>query len=186
MKESRLPPGQRAIREFPVLHEGAILQFDPQNWDFRVWGLVEKPLQLAYDELRALPTKEVVADVHCVEGWSVLGTRWEGVAPGEILRLAKLKPEARFVLVHCDGGYTTNLLLEALLEGDVVLAWRLNGVELSPEHGWPLRLVVPSRYFYKSAKWVRGLELLAEDRPGYWEQRGYHWNADPWKEERLA
>lgn len=185
-RRTDLPPRQRAIESLPVLHQGGIPEFDPRTWAFRVWGLVERPLRLAYDELRALPAKEVVADVHCVEGWSVLDTRWEGVAPGELLRTAKPKPEARFVLVHCEGGYTTNLPLEALLGDDVVLAWRLNGEELSPEHGWPLRLVVPSRYFYKSAKWVRGLELLAEDRPGYWEQRGYHWNADPWKEERFA
>lgn len=186
MKESRLPPGQRAIQGFPVLHEGTIPEFDPQSWDFRVWGLVEEALQLAYEELRVLPNKETLADIHCVEGWSVLDTRWEGVAPEEILRLADPKPEAKFVLVHCDGGYTTNLPLDALFEDDLVLAWRLNGVELGPEHGYPLRLVVPSRYFYKSAKWVRGLELLAKDRSGYWEQRGYHWNASTWKEERFA
>jgi DMSO/TMAO reductase YedYZ molybdopterin-dependent catalytic subunit len=174
------------IERFPILHEGHIPTFDPRRWLFRMWGLVERPLQLTYDELQALPVREVVADLHCVEGWSVSDTRWEGVAPGELLGMARPMPQAAFVLVHCDGGYTTNLPLEALLKDNVVLAWRLNGEELRPEHGWPLRLVVPSRYFYKSAKWVQGLELLAEDRPGYWEQRGYHWNADPWKEERFV
>lgn len=186
MKESRFPPGQRAIHGLLVLHEGIIPGFDPQKWDFQIWGLVKEPVRLSYGEFRALPTVEVVADVHCVEGWSVLDTHWEGVPPKELLEMARPKPEARFVLVHCDGGYTTNLPLEALLDNDVLLAYRYEGEELTPEHGWPLRLVVPSRYFYKSAKWVRELEFLAEDRPGYWEQRGYHWNAGPWKEERFA
>jgi DMSO/TMAO reductase YedYZ molybdopterin-dependent catalytic subunit len=141
---------------------------------------------LTYDELQALPVKEMVADIHCVTGWSKLDTRWKGVAPQEIMRLARPESEAAYVLVHGEGGYTTNLPLEALLDDDVVLAYGYEGEELPPERGGPLRLVVPNRYFYKSAKWVRGLELMAEDRPGFWEQRGYHNNADPWEEERYA
>ena len=141
---------------------------------------------MTYDELRALPAKEVVADIHCVTGWSKLDTRWEGVSLQEILRIVGPKPEAAHVLIHGEGGYTTNLSLEALLDDSVLLAYGYEGEDLPLEHGGPLRLVVPQRYFYKSAKWVRGLELLAEDRPGFWEQRGYHNDADPWKEERYA
>jgi len=184
--QQRVPPGQYVTEKFPVLHEGPIPPFDRQGWDFKVWGLVESPLKLAYDELRALSVKEVVADIHCVTGWSKLDTRWKGVAPQEILRSARPKSEATYVLVHGEGGYTTNLPLEALLDDDVVLAYGYEGEELPVEHGGPLRLVVPNRYFYKSAKWVRGFELMAEDRPGFWEQRGYHNNADPWEEERYA
>ena len=185
-RQPRVPPGQYVTGRLPILHVGAIPPFDREKWDFEVRGLVESAVKLTYDELMALPVKEVVADIHCVTGWSKLDTRWKGVAPQEVLRLASPKPEAAYVLVHCEGGYTTNLLLEALLDDDVVLAYGYEGKDLAPEHGGPLRLVVPKRYFYKSAKWVRGLELLAEDRPGFWEQRGYHNDADPWKEERFA
>ncbi len=182
----RVPPGQYVTEKFPILHLGPIPPFDRRRWDFKVWGLVDNPVSLTYDELRALPAKEVVADIHCVTGWSKLDTCWEGVSPQELLRLARPQPEAAYVLVHGDGGYTTNLPLEALLDDDVVLAYGYEGEDLPPEHGGPLRLVVPKRYFYKSAKWVRGLELLAKDRPGFWEQRGYHNDADPWKEEKFA
>jgi DMSO/TMAO reductase YedYZ molybdopterin-dependent catalytic subunit len=182
----RIPPGQYVTGRLPILHVGPIPPFDREKWDFKIWGLVERPVKLTYDELRALPVKHVVADIHCVTGWSKLDTRWEGISPQEILRLARVKPEAAYVLVHCEGGYTTNLPLEALLNDSVVLAYGYEGEELPPEYGGPLRLVVPKRYFYKSGKWVRGLELLAEDRPGFWEQRGYHNDADPWKEERYA
>ncbi|MGA9349398.1 MAG: sulfite oxidase-like oxidoreductase [Anaerolineae bacterium] len=185
-RRRRIPPGQYVTERFPILHEGPIPPFDRRRWDFQVWGLVESPVKLTYDELRALPVKEVVADIHCVTGWSKLDTRWEGISPQELLRLARPKSEAAYVLVHCDGGYTTNLPLEALLNDSVVLAYGYEGEALPPEYGGPLRLVVPNRYFYKSAKWVRGLELMAEDRPGFWEQRGYHNNADPWEEERYA
>jgi len=184
--QQRVPPGQYVTEKFPVLHVGSIPPFDRKRWDFRIWGLVESPVKLTYDELRALPVKEVVADIHCVTGWSKLDTRWKGATPQEILRSARPKSEAAYVLVHGEGGYTTNLPLEALLDDSVVLAYGYEGEEMSPEHGGPLRLVVPHRYFYKSAKWVRGLELMAEDRPGFWEQRGYHNNADPWEEERYA
>jgi DMSO/TMAO reductase YedYZ molybdopterin-dependent catalytic subunit len=185
-RRQRIPPGQYVMGRLPILHVGPIPPFDRGKWDFKVWGRVESAVKLTYDELQALPAKEVVADIHCVTGWSKLDTHWRGIAPQEILRLAHPKPQAAYVLVYCEGGYTTNLPLEALLDDDVVLAYGYEGEELPPEYGGPLRLVVPKRYFYKSGKWVRGLELLAEDHPGFWEQRGYHNDADPWKEERYA
>lgn len=185
-RQPRVPPGQYVTEGFPILHVGSIPPFDRRSWDLKIWGLVETPVKLTYDEVRALPVKEVVADIHCVTGWSKLNTRWKGVSPQELLRLARPTPEAAYVLVHCEGGYTTNLPLAALLDDSVVFAYGYGGKELLPEYGWPLRLVVPKLYFYKSGKWVRGLELMAEDRPGFWEQRGYHNDADPWKEERFA
>jgi len=186
VSRERIPPGQRVTDRFPVLHEGPIPPFDPATWDLRLFGLVEKEVAFTYDQILALPTVRVVADVHCVTGWSKLDTVWEGVSCRELLKHVRLRPEARYVMVHAEYGFTANLPLEALLDDDVLLAYRYNDAPLTPEHGYPLRLVVPKRYFWKSVKWVRGLEFMAQDRPGYWEQRGYHNNADPWKEERYA
>lgn len=183
---ARVPPGQRVTEKFPVLHYGGVPRFDRQSWDLRAIGLVEEPLALSYDQLLELPTTRIVADIHCVTGWSKLDTVWEGVLFRELWELVRAKPEGRFVMVHCEQGFTTNLPLEALMDDDVLLAYRYADEPLTPEHGYPLRLVVPKRYFWKSAKWVRGLELMAEDRLGFWEVRGYHNNADPWKEERYA
>ncbi len=185
-EERRVPPGQRVTEKFPVLHYSSIPKFDAQTWDFRVFGLVEKPLTLSYDEFLALPTVRIVADIHCVTGWTKLDTTWEGVPFQELIRLVQVKPEAEFVMVHCEQGYTTNLPLQVLMDDDVLFAYRYDDAPLTPEHGHPLRLVVPKRYFWKSAKWVRGLEFMAQDRLGFWEVRGYHNNADPWKEERYA
>jgi DMSO/TMAO reductase YedYZ molybdopterin-dependent catalytic subunit len=134
----------------------------------------------------ALPTTRIVADIHCVTTWSKLDTIWEGVLFREFIQPAQVKPEARFVMVHCEAGFTTSLPLEVLMDDDVLLAYRYDDLPLTPEHGYPLRLVVPKKYFWKSAKWVRGLELLAQDRLGFWEVRGYHNGADPWKEERYS
>jgi DMSO/TMAO reductase YedYZ molybdopterin-dependent catalytic subunit len=184
--EGRVPPGQRVTEKFPVLHYGSIPKFDPQTWDFRISGLVEESLALPYDEFLALPNVRIVADIHCVTGWSKLDTVWEGVPFLEVVKLVQIKSEARFVLVHCEQGFTTNLPLEVLMDDDVLFAYRYDDAPLAPEHGYPLRLVVPKKYFWKSAKWVRGLEFMARDRLGFWEVRGYHNNADPWKEERYA
>jgi DMSO/TMAO reductase YedYZ molybdopterin-dependent catalytic subunit len=184
--QERVPPGQRVTEKFPILHHGGIPRFDRQTWDLRVFGLVREPLALTYSEFVDLPTTRIVADIHCVTGWSKLDTVWEGVLLRELWGRVKAKPEARFVMVHCEQGFTTNVPLEVLLDDDVLLAYRYDDAPLSAEHGYPLRLVVPKRYFWKSAKWVRGLELMAEDRLGFWEVRGYHNNADPWKEERYA
>jgi DMSO/TMAO reductase YedYZ molybdopterin-dependent catalytic subunit len=185
-EKGRVPPGQRVTEKFPVLHYGSIPSFDPQTWDFRIFGLVEEPLTVSYDEFLALPTVRIVANIHCVTGWSKLDTLWEGVSFQEVIRLVQVKAEAKFVTVHCEQGFTTSLPREVLMDDDVLFAYRYDDAPLTPEHGYPLRLVVPKRYFWKSAKWVRGLEFMAEDRLGFWEVRGYHNSADPWKEERYA
>jgi DMSO/TMAO reductase YedYZ molybdopterin-dependent catalytic subunit len=182
----RIPPGQRVTEKFPVLHYGSVPRFDRQSWDLRVFGLVQEPLTLSYDQVLELPSTRIVADIHCVTSWSKLDTVWEGVLFRDFWELVRAKPEAGFVMVHCEQGFTTNLPLDVLLDDDVLLAYRYDDAPLAPEHGYPLRLVVPKRYFWKSAKWVRGLELMAQDRLGFWEVRGYHNNADPWKEERYA
>jgi len=180
----RLPPGQHLTEKWPVLHYGEVPRVDLARWDLRVFGLVETPLRLDWAALRALPAVEVASDIHCVTTWSKFDCRWQGVPFRELAARAKPKPEARFALVHAEGGFTTNLPLADLLDESVLLAWSMNGEPLAPEHGAPLRLVVPKLYFWKSAKWLRGFELLAEDRPGFWERNGYHMRGDPWKSER--
>ena len=186
VERGRVPPGQYVTERFPVLHYGPVPSLNRDSWDFRIWGLVEEEKRWTFDQFRGLPTREIVVDIHCVTGWSKLDTRWEGVSIQEVLSHVRLKPEARFALIHAEGGFTTNLSLQDLRREENLLAWRYNGEELTPEHGWPLRLVVPSLYFWKSAKWVRGIELLARDRPGFWESYGYHNRGDPWKEERFG
>lgn len=176
----RLPPGQTATAKFPILHYGSIPPFDSARWRFRVSGLVEVPLDVDWQAFQRLPTSTVTCDVHCVTRWSKLGTRWEGVPFAELSRLVRPQPTARYVMAHCAGGYTTNLPLGVLYGDDVLLAYRYEGEPLAPEHGYPLRLLVPKRYFWKSAKWLNGLEFTAEDRPGFWERNGYSSNADPW------
>jgi DMSO/TMAO reductase YedYZ molybdopterin-dependent catalytic subunit len=182
----RVPPGQFLTDKFPVLSYGPTPRFDPRRWDFRVVGLVEEQLRFSYEEFRALPQSAQMSDFHCVTTWSRLDNRWEGVKVKELMKRVSLKPEARYVVVHCDGGYTTNLPLAEFLDDTVMLAHRHDGRDLAPEHGWPLRLVVPKLYGWKSAKWVRALEFTEHDRPGFWEVRGYHNHADPWKEERYS
>lgn len=185
MSDSRVPPGQRVIESFPVLTYGPTPRIDLETWRFRVFGAVEEELVFAWEQFMALPKKVITADFHCVTTWSRLDNLWEGVPFTELIKLIKLKPTARYVMVHCYGGYTTNLPLDALLEEDVLFAYKHDGRPLAPEHGWPLRLVVPKRYGWKSAKWVSGLEFMERDRPGFWEMNGYNNNADPWKEERF-
>ena len=186
VNSDRIPPGQHLTDRFPVLHYGSVPRFDPRGWDLRVFGLVDEPLTLSYDQFLQLPTVRIVVDIHCVTTWSKLDTVWEGVLFREFISGAKVRPEGKFVLVHCEQGFTTNLPLDVLMDDDVLLAYRYDDAPLAPEHGYPLRLLVPKRYFWKSAKWVRGIELMAEDSLGFWEVRGYHNNADPWKEERYA
>jgi DMSO/TMAO reductase YedYZ molybdopterin-dependent catalytic subunit len=170
--------------KWPVLHVGPVPGFDPATWDFQVFGLVEQPLRLTWEEFNALPRVRSLSDIHCVTTWSKYDNTWEGVSTREVLERVRVRPEARFVNVHAEGGYTANLPLEAFLAEDALFATHHNGQPLEPEHGYPLRLVVPKLYFWKSAKWVRSIELMAQDRPGFWEQRGYSNSADPWKEER--
>jgi len=185
-QEPRLPPGQVRTDKWPVLHYGAVPQVDLATWDFRVDGLVEQPVRWSYSEFLALPQVQVRSDIHCVTRWSRFDNLWQGVSFKELLRHVQVKPEARHAVFHAEQGFTSNLPLAELEQDDVLFAYRHDGRDLTPEHGWPLRLVVPRRYFWKSAKWVRGVELVAEDRPGFWEQNGYHNEADPWKEERFS
>ncbi len=182
----RTPPGQYVTEKFPVLTYGPTPAFERAAWDFRMWGLVENEARWSYDEFMALPSTKIVADFHCVTTWSRLDNEWEGVTFRDLLSHVTLRPEARYAMLHCDGGYTTNLSLEAMSEADVMFAYRLDGEDLDPEHGWPLRSIVPKLYAWKSAKWVRGIEFIPEDRPGFWEQNGYHMNGDPWTEERYG
>jgi len=183
---ARVPPGQTvtAPDRWPVLTFGPVPRTDTAAWNLRVFGLVEHELKLTYAELRALPAKDVVADVHCVTGWSRLGDTWTGVAIQEILQRCAPRPEATYVMAHCEFGYTTSVPLAVLDDEDVLLCYGWNGKDLTPEHGFPLRLLVPKKYFWKSAKWLRGLEFMPRNRLGFWEQRGYHDEADPWLEQR--
>lgn len=182
----RIPPGQVVTDKFPVLHHGAVPAIDIANWDLRVYGLVREPLRYTYADILAMPRERVVADIHCVTGWSKLDTEWEGVKFREFMRRVQPLPEAKFVEVQAEAGFTTSLPLEALMDDDVIMAYIYDGAPLTPEHGAPLRLVVPKKYFWKSAKWIRGFEFMARDRLGFWERNGYNNSADPWKEERYA
>jgi DMSO/TMAO reductase YedYZ molybdopterin-dependent catalytic subunit len=179
----RIPPHQVETKKFPVLHAGPTPRADLPSWSFRVFGLVERPWQCDHAAFTAMPLVRVFADMHCVTRWSKLGNVWEGVSTREVMSHVRPLPEAKFVLVHCEHGFTTNLPLADFLAEDCLFAWRHNGADLDEDHGYPLRLVVPRLYAWKSAKWVRGIELLAEDRPGFWENwenGGYHMRGDPW------
>ncbi len=183
---ARIPPGQRLVKGWPVLHYGAVPKFDEANWDFRVFGLVENEYTLSYSELKALGPTRVGADMHCVTGWTTLDNEWEGVPFRVVAERARPKPDAAWVVAHSEHGYTSNLSLQAMLDDDVLLAWGNRGEPLTPEHGFPLRLVVPKRYAWKSAKWIRAVEVTAQNRRGFWEARGYHNHAEPWREERYS
>ncbi len=183
---ARVPPGQTFTAKWPVLTYGLTPRFDPARWSFRCFGLVEREVIWSWDEFARLPRVRITSDVHCVTRWSKLDNQWEGVAIAEIMRHLRLRPTARYVLVHADPDYTTNLALPDLLQDDVLVALKHNGQDLPPDHGGPCRLVVPRLYFWKSAKWLRGLEFLDVNAPGFWEQNGYHMHADPWTEERYA
>ena len=186
LRSERVPPGQVQTRKWPVLHEGAAPRFDPAKWDFVIEGLVEQPWRLAWEQFQALPMLRVKADMHCVTRWSRLDMTWGGIATREVMRRVTVLPEAKFVVVHCDGGYTTNLPLEVLLDDACLFATSAEGEPLSPDHGVPLRLVVPKLYAWKSAKWVRRIELREQDEPGYWDRAGYHKLGDPWQEQRFG
>ncbi len=182
----RIPPGQYVTDDFPVLSAGPTPRTPLTTWSFTIRGLVEKPVVWTWQEFIALPAQTFLADIHCVTKWSKLDTSWEGVSIDTILEHVALSPEARFATAFCDGGYTTNLSLSDLVAGKAFIAYKYAGLPLTPEHGGPARLVVPHLYFWKSAKWVRGLELRAEDVLGFWESLGYHRRGDPWKEERYS
>lgn len=196
-KEGRLPPGQSLTQKFPVLHYGAVPAFDPLTWDFRVWGEVEEPLRLSWAEFEQLPRTRLKMDIHCVTRWSKFDTLWEGVSVRTLIDngLLKLKAGARYVIQHAEFGFTVNLPLEVVLQDNFLLATHYEGEPITPDHGYPLRGIVgaiPDQkglmtpYFWKGAKWLRGLEFSTVDKPGFWEQAGYHNNADIWMEERFG
>jgi DMSO/TMAO reductase YedYZ molybdopterin-dependent catalytic subunit len=185
MGRARVPPGQILTEGFPVLHAGTIPRdLRPANWSLRIHGRVAHPQELHFSDLLALPRTDEVVDIHCVTSWSKLGTRWSGVAFSEIVARAAPAPEVGFVVMECEQGFTTSLPLSTLREPGVLIAFEYDGMPLPPEHGGPVRMLVPQRYFYKSAKWLRGLRFVEEDEPGFWETRGYSNLADPWQELR--
>jgi DMSO/TMAO reductase YedYZ molybdopterin-dependent catalytic subunit len=185
-KEGRLPPGQSLTLEFPVLHNGPVPSFNPATWTLRVFGSVENGMRWTWQEFAQLPTTTVNCDIHCVTAWSKFDTTWEGVLFRDFIKLFGVKAETQHVIAHCEYGYTTNVPLDVMMDDDVMLAYRFGGQPLTPEHGYPLRTLVPKRYFWKSAKWLRGLEFSPVDKPGYWENAGYNNNADPFREERYS
>jgi DMSO/TMAO reductase YedYZ molybdopterin-dependent catalytic subunit len=182
----RLPPGQIVTRKWPVLHYGMVPTFDPSAWRFRITGQVDRPVELTWAEVQAMPRQETLCDIHCVTRWSRYDNLFAGVPVRALLERAGVRPAARYALVHAEHGFTTNLPLEDLDRPENLLALDHNGEALTPEHGGPVRLLVPHLYFWKSAKWLRGFELLEEDYPGFWEQNGYHMRGDPWAEERYG
>ncbi len=183
---ARLPPGQYLTEKWPVLHAGSVPSTDLATWDFRAWGEVENELRLTWEELQALPSVEVTQDIHCVTRWSRFDMTFRGVPWRELEALVRPKPTARFAIAHAEQGSTSNVPLSFLRDERAVLAYEANGEPLTPEHGRPLRLVIPGKYFWKSAKWLRGIELSANDVPGFWERYGYHNDADPFREERYS
>jgi DMSO/TMAO reductase YedYZ molybdopterin-dependent catalytic subunit len=184
--EGRLPPGQSLTLKWPVLHTGTIPRFDAARWDFQITGLVENSVRLNWEEFNRLPNSEEVADFHCVTHWSRFDNHWQGIPAAELLALAGPKPGAHFALIHAEQGFTANLPLEDLLRPTSIFALRHDGESLTSEHGYPLRLIVPHLYAWKSVKWVRGVELLAGDEPGFWERNGYHMYGDPFREQRYS
>ncbi len=193
--QGRLPDGQSLTEKFPVLTYGPVPKFDPNTWDLRVFGEVETPagqdyIKWTWDELLELPTQTITTDIHCVTRWSKFDTTWEGVMFRDFVKLFNLTSEARYVIAHCDYGYTTNLPIETMMDDDVMLAYKYEDKWLKDpdmmEHGGPVRTLVPKRYFWKSAKFLRALEFSPVDKPGFWEQGGYHNDGDPFKEERYS
>lgn len=182
----RIPPGQFVTEKFPVLHAGSVPRFEPQKWDFRIYGAIENPLLLDYAAVRGKPATEVNVDIHCVTTWSKLDTTWVGWATRDLIDEVKPTRDCTHVIAECDEGYSANLLLSDLEKPNSMLAYKFGGKDLTPEHGFPLRLLVPHRYLWKSAKWIRALRFETRDEAGFWEARGYHNNADYWGEERYS
>lgn len=185
-RPNRVPPGQYLTRDWPVLHYGNVPAISPENWKLRIFGQVKQEVTLTWTDFERIPTVKVFADIHCVTTWSRLDNLWEGVSLTEMRKLVEVLPSAAFVMVYGANNFSTNLPLDDFFQPDVILATRHNSQPLSAEHGGPVRLVVPRLYFWKSAKWVTGIEFTAKDRPGFWEKAGYHNHGDPWKEERYG
>ncbi|AJS61141.1 sulfite oxidase-like oxidoreductase [Paenibacillus sp. IHBB 10380] len=184
--QHRLPPGQSLTEKFPILHEGEVPEYDLATWNLRIFGEVEEERTFSYEDLKAMPQSNTVSDIHCVTRWSKFDTPWEGVRFTDLLKVIQVKPEAQFVMIHADPEYDTNLPLVDLMNDDVLLAFNFDNKPLTAKHGWPLRLVVPHLYFWKSAKWIRGIEFMREDRQGFWESNGFHNTADPFLEQRFS
>ncbi len=196
-EEGRMPPGQSLTNRFPVLHYGPVPKFNPATWDFRVTGEVETPVQWNWEQFQQLPRTKLKMDIHCVTKWSKFDTEWEGVSVRMLVDqgLIKLKPTANYVMQIAEYGFTVNLPLEVVLQENFLLATHFDGQPITPDHGYPLRGIVgaiPKRddlsvpYFWKGAKWLRALDFMQHDQPGFWEQAGYHNEADVWKEERFG
>jgi DMSO/TMAO reductase YedYZ molybdopterin-dependent catalytic subunit len=183
---ARLPPGQYYTDKWPVLHAGDVPDEDLATWTLEISGEVEQPVTLTYAELTALPATDVTTDIHCVTRWSRFDAQFKGVHWNELAKLCKPKPSARFVIAHAEQGFTANVPLAAIEDEKALVVYEADGAPLTPDHGWPVRLFVPSKYFWKSAKWLRGIELSAVDKPGFWERYGYHNDADYWQEERYG
>jgi DMSO/TMAO reductase YedYZ molybdopterin-dependent catalytic subunit len=186
LRTNRIPHGQKLTKKFPVLHYGSVPKVDISQWKFSITGLVDKERELKFTEFAGLNRVNVIADIHCVTTWTKLDNHWEGPSTSIIRELVEIKPEATFVIVHAAGNFTTNLPLADFFESDVLFAMNYEGKPLSAKHGYPVRLVVPRLYFWKSAKWVTGVEFVSEDHRGFWESRGYHNHGDPWREERYS
>jgi DMSO/TMAO reductase YedYZ molybdopterin-dependent catalytic subunit len=182
----RLPPGQSLTEKWPVLHYGGIPRITLDQWEFRVWGLVKEEKRFSWEDMMAMSQQAMTNDVHCVTRWSKFQNEWEGIPIPGFMKHVRLLPEASHVMVHAYGGYTTNLPLDEFLDERNLLAHKHSGEPLTPDHGWPMRLVVPELYFWKSAKWVNGFEFMPTDHRGFWEQYGYHNHGDPWLEERFG
>lgn len=180
----RVPPGQYVTSDFPVLSAGPTPRVPLSQWSFEVNGLVNQPTRWNWDEFIGLPSQKYTVDIHCVTKWTKLDTQWEGVSIDTLFEAVEISPRAQYVVAFCDGGYTTNMPLNEIISGKAFIAYRYQGAPLPAEHGGPARLVVPALYFWKSAKWVRGLTLFEKDQPGFWETLGYNNHGDPWKEER--
>jgi|SRR5579875_1266796 len=185
-RSGRLPPGQRLTDGWPVLSYGSTPRIDLAKWSLRLFGLVEEEVAFSWEEFSALPQTTVHCDIHCVTTWSKFDNDFTGVLVADVLSRVRVKPEARAVLVHAYGGYTTNLPLAEIAGPNCLFAHSHNGQPLTREHGGPLRLLIPSLYLWKSAKWVNGLQFMEREKPGFWEMYGYHLHGDPWKEERYS
>ena len=183
---ARLPPGQYLTDKWPVLHAGDVPKVDLATWALELSGAVEEPVSLTYEQLRELPATEVTTDIHCVTRWSRFDAEFKGVHWSELAKLCKPKPSARFVVAHAEQGFTANVPLAAIEDAQALVVYEADGEPLTPDHGGPVRLFVPSTYFWKSAKWLRGIELSASDKPGFWERYGYHNEADYWQEQRYG
>ena len=184
--EKRLPPGQYLVTDFPVLSAGPTPHTPLDRWSFTLEGLVQTAKHWSWGDFQKLPSQTFTVDIHCVTKWTKLDTKWLGVAVDTLLETVELLPNARYVMAFSDGGYAANIPLDEMVKGQAFVAYRFDDKELAPEHGGPARLVVPHLYFWKSAKWIRGLRFMDQNQPGFWETLGYHIHGDPWKEERYS